>query len=82
MVAFNSSCPHAGCSVSFKSLDEGYFCPCHSSTFLLDGSKGAVCVSPRGLDELEVDEEKQAEGEIWVTFLNFKAGVEEKVATS
>lgn len=79
VVAYNTSCPHAGCSVGFKSMEEGYYCPCHSSTFLLDGTRGEVCVSPRGLDELKVDQDKLAIGEVWVTFQNFKAGVEDKV---
>ena len=56
VVAFNSSCPHAGCSV--------------------DLSKS---VSPRGLDELEVDKELLKQGQVWITFVNFKAGVTEKI---
>jgi Rieske Fe-S protein len=78
--AFNSSCPHAGCSVGFRSKDEGYFCPCHESVFLLDGSRGKSCVSPRGLDSLEVDKDRLKNGEIWVTFQNFVAGIGDKKA--
>ena len=78
--AFNSSCPHAGCSVGFRARDEVFYCPCHESTFLLDGSRGEVCVSPRGLDSLEVDQEKLKEGEVWVNFQNFAAGIEDKKA--
>ena len=78
--AFNSSCPHAGCSVGFRARDEVFYCPCHESTFLLDGSRGEVCVSPRGLDSLEVDQEKLSEGEVWVIFQNFAAGIEGKKA--
>ena len=69
--AFNSSCPHAGCSVGFRARDEVFYCPCHESTFLLDGSRGEVCVSPRGLDSLEVDIDKLKEGDVWVIFQNF-----------
>jgi len=36
-------------------------------------------VSPRGLDELEVDSDLLDKGEIWVTFVKFKAGVADKV---
>ena len=80
VVAFNTSCPHAGCSVGFRSKEEGYFCPCHESVFLLDGSRGKSCVSPRGLDSLEVDKDRIKDGEVWVTFQNFAAGIEEKKA--
>ena len=78
--AFNSSCPHAGCSVGFRSGDEVFYCPCHESIFGLDGSRGEVCVSPRGLDSLEVDQEELKKGEVVVTFQNFAAGIEEKKA--
>ena len=80
VIAFNSSCPHAGCSVGFKSKEVGYYCPCHESIFLLDGSRGDPCVSPRGLDSLEVDKEKLLNGDVWVTFQNFAAGIEGKKA--
>ena len=78
--AFNSSCPHAGCSVGYRSKEDEYYCPCHESIFNLDGSRGDPCVSPRGLDSLEVDEERLGEGGVWVTFRNFAAGIEEKKA--
>jgi len=78
--AFNSSCPHAGCSVGYRSKEDEYYCPCHESIFNLDGSRGDPCVSPRGLDSLEVDEERLGEGDVWVTFRNFAAGIEEKKA--
>ena len=36
-------------------------------------------MSPRGLDELEIDKELLSKGEVWVTFVNFKAGVTDKI---
>jgi menaquinol-cytochrome c reductase iron-sulfur subunit len=82
VVAFNSSCPHAGCSVGFKSELKHFHCPCHDSVFEIDGSRGETCVSARGLDKLEVDGEALAQkGEVWVTFVNYKAGVAEENKT-
>lgn len=79
VVAFNSSCPHAGCSVDL-SKDGGEFnCPCHASTFDIEGGIVGKSVSPRGLDELEVDKELLKQGQVWITFVNFKAGVTEKI---
>jgi menaquinol-cytochrome c reductase iron-sulfur subunit len=79
VVAFNSSCPHAGCSVGFKTELQSFHCPCHDSMFEIDGARGEVCVSARGLDKLQVDGETLAEnGEVWVTFVNYKAGVSEE----
>lgn len=79
---FNTTCPHAGCSVSFDG--EVYVCPCHNSSFLLDGQRrpaesGRDNPSPRNLDDLELDQEMLAQGEIWVRFQNFYTGKHEKV---
>lgn len=82
---FNTTCPHAGCSVSCDGA--AFNCPCHNSAFDLDGSKlvsdsGRANPSPRALDELEVDEQKLAGGEIWIDFKNFYIGRHEKIAKS
>ena len=79
VVAFSSSCPHAGCSVDINSAGSAFFCPCHASSFSFDGSTQGKSVSPRGLDELKVDPELLANGEVWVTFVKFKAGVADKI---
>lgn len=84
--AFNASCPHAGCAVEYRDTEaagQHYYCGCHESKFQMDGEvvPGTDPPSPakRGLDTLEVDEKKLAEGEVWVLFQKFKAGVEEKI---
>ncbi|MDA7664319.1 Rieske 2Fe-2S domain-containing protein [bacterium] len=79
VLAFNSSCPHAGCSVDIDSSGSAFFCPCHASSFDFDGSTQGKSVSPRGLDQLEVDPDLLENGEVWVTFVKFKAGVADKV---
>ena len=79
VVAFNSSCPHAGCSVDLNPNGEMFSCPCHESNFDMEGGIIGKSVSPRGLDELEIDEQLLSKGEVWVTFVNFKAGVTDKV---
>ena len=79
VVAFSSSCPHAGCSVDINSAGSAFFCPCHASSFSFDGSTQGKSVSPRGLDELKVDPELLANGEVWGTFVKFKAGVADKI---
>jgi len=77
----NATCPHAGCYVDFN-IDEGNFrCPCHKSFFEADGKRirPKSCPSPRGLDTLEIDNEKLKQGEIWVEFKNFLTGRPDKV---
>jgi len=71
-------CPHAGCFVEYKPAGRRYVCPCHASSFGLDGAiADPASPSPRGLDELAV--EMRAGGEVWVLFQNFQAGTREKV---
>jgi nitrite reductase/ring-hydroxylating ferredoxin subunit len=82
---FNVTCPHAGCSVSCDGA--AYVCPCHNSSFELDGSKrtsdsGRENPSPRPLDELVVDPTSLAAGDVWVEFKNFYPGRKEKTAKS
>ena len=76
--ALNVVCPHAGCFVDFRPANSHYFCPCHNSSFALDGKiQDPKSPSPRGLDELPVEVRNGTE--VWVTFQNFRAGVHEKV---
>ncbi|MHB1923005.1 MAG: QcrA and Rieske domain-containing protein, partial [Chitinophagaceae bacterium] len=32
-VALNNTCTHAGCTVSYQSTQQEFFCPCHGSIF-------------------------------------------------
>ncbi len=76
--AFNVVCPHAGCFVDYMEAEGGYLCPCHNSTFALDGkisSDGSPAL--RGLDELAVEIRNKTE--VWVKFRNYRAGVAEKI---
>ncbi len=81
VLALNRVCPHAGCLVDFNADQAAYLCPCHKSSFKLDGSiKNEDSPSPRGLDSLIVDAEKLKAGEVWIKFQNFQSGKAEKVA--
>ena len=76
--AFNVICPHAGCFVDYDLSRKSYHCPCHNSSFGVDGKiADPKSPSPRGLDELEV--EIRSDNEIWVKFQNFRAGEKEKI---
>lgn len=79
--ALNAICPHAGCFVEFN-LGQGVFqCPCHDSHFEADGARidPEHCPSPRDLDSLKVDQQKLAQGEVWVEFKNFLVATSEKI---
>ena len=76
--AFNVICPHAGCFVDYVPTQKRYHCPCHNSSFRLDGAiADPRSPSPRGLDELEV--EIRNGNEIWVKFQNFRAGQRQRI---
>lgn len=74
---FNATCPHAGCTVACDG--QIFQCPCHNSSFDLDGKKrvslsGRENPSPRSLDTLEVHVGKLAAGDVWIEFKNFYTG--------
>jgi menaquinol-cytochrome c reductase iron-sulfur subunit len=78
--ALNSICPHAGCFVDFVATADCYKCPCHNSTFKIDGAIIQPSPSPRAMDSLKVDVRDDAAGKmVWVQFENFYTGISEKL---
>jgi menaquinol-cytochrome c reductase iron-sulfur subunit len=76
--AFNVICPHAGCFVDYLTEKGSFLCPCHNSTFTIEGRiADQNSPSARGLDELKVEIRKNKE--VWVEFQNFQAGHAEKI---
>ncbi len=71
--ALSSVCPHSGCSINQKTKST-YGCPCHDSTFQLDGA-ATEGPSPRPMDGLEV---QVKEKDVFVKYRRFKIGVKEK----
>ena len=75
--AFNVVCPHAGCFVNLAADRSRFVCPCHKSSFGLDGSvDDPTSPSPRAMDALDV--EVRDGGEVWVRFQNFRPGTPDK----
>jgi menaquinol-cytochrome c reductase iron-sulfur subunit len=77
---FNAICPHAGCFVGYSADRKVFQCPCHTSSFELDGQRILPSPSPRDMDGLAVDAEKLKAGEVWVQFVNYYPGHEEREA--
>ncbi len=81
VTALNADCPHAGCRVDFRPDRGLYQCPCHDSSFDVDGRIfDENSPSARALDSLEVHPEKLKQGEVWVKFQSFRSGTAEKIA--
>ena len=74
VTCFNAICPHAGCFVGYAADRKVFQCPCHTSSFQLDGTRIMPSPSPRDMDALEIDAEKLKEGEVWVQFVNYYPG--------
>ncbi len=78
--AFQVTCPHAGCFVDFDRENQRFICPCHESSFNLDGSiKDPRSPAPPGLDRLEV---KIEGSDVLVRYQEFRKGVREQIAVS
>lgn len=75
---FNAICPHAGCFVAYAADRKVFQCPCHTSSFQLDGQRILPSPSPRDMDSLKIDEDKLKEGEVWVQFVNYYPGKEHR----
>ena len=76
VAALNVVCPHAGCFVGLAPDHTRFACPCHKSSFDLDGRiNDPGSPSPRDMDELDVE---IRDGEVWVRFQNFQPGRAEK----
>jgi quinol---cytochrome c reductase iron-sulfur subunit, bacillus type len=75
---FNAICPHAGCFVAYAADRKVFQCPCHTSSFQLDGQRILPSPSPRDMDPLKVDAAKLKEDEVWVEFVNYYPGKEHR----
>lgn len=71
-----ATCPHAGCFVAYDGPSNTFKCPCHNSSFAVDGAIIAPSPSPRAMDSLECEVDQQ---EVLVKFENFYTGKAEKV---
>ena len=78
VLCFNAICPHAGCFVGYAAERKVFQCPCHTSSFELDGQRIMPSPSPRNMDELAVDPDKLTAGEVCVQFVNYYPGKEDR----
>ena len=77
VTAYNLKCPHLGCAIDYRKNTNDYFCPCHNSTFGLDGSVTTDnSPSPRGMDTMDT---KVEDGVVWIRFQQFVPNIAEKV---
>jgi len=65
VVAYSPQCPHLGCAYHWNAKNGEFLCPCHTSTFSIDGTVLSG-PAPRPLDrfEVKIDGEKLMVGDI------------------
>ncbi|RLB49696.1 MAG: Rieske (2Fe-2S) protein [Deltaproteobacteria bacterium] len=73
--AMTAECPHLGCKIGYDGEQDHFYCPCHKSSFGLDGSVNDG-PSPRAMDPLEA---RVRDGVIEVRFKRFRTQGEEPV---
>ncbi len=75
--ALTATCPHAGCFIELEADRRCFRCPCHNSTFTLDGGIVEPSPSPRTMDSLECRVGRS--GEVAVKWENYYTGIADKV---
>ena len=73
--ALHTICPHLGCFVDYRQGKNDFFCPCHNSNFKLDG----IATAPRGMPQIEVSFDIDANGILHVSATDKKTGKEQKI---
>jgi len=73
--AFSPRCPHLGCGYRWNEEKKEFQCPCHGSTFDIEG-KVLGGPAPRSLDTLPM---KVEDGKLYVIYEKFRLGISEKV---
>jgi menaquinol-cytochrome c reductase iron-sulfur subunit len=77
VIAFNTICPHLGCAVEHRASQDDFYCPCHLSSFTIDGEKKNE-IPPRDMDTLDVS--VKDDGSVWVKYEKFRGAISEKVS--
>lgn len=70
----SSICPHLGCTVPWNKEKNQFICPCHSATYMPDGTRVSG-PSLRGMDTLETSVQ---DGQLLVRFQYFRQLVADK----
>lgn len=76
VTALSATCPHLGCSVDFDAGAGQYRCPCHTSSFALDGAR-STGPAKRGMDPISV---KLDGTRVLVEFRRFTLDIAARVA--
>ena len=71
--------PHLGCTINYEEKAKLYVCPCHASSFKLNGERNNL-IPPRSMDPLTA--RVNDKGEVEVEYKAFRAGIAERKAVT
>jgi menaquinol-cytochrome c reductase iron-sulfur subunit len=74
---YNGHCTHLACSYGFNKEKGIFQCPCHHGLFDVKTGKVMGGPPPRPLDTLET---KVEEGFLYAAYVDFRAGISEKIS--
>ena len=77
---FSCVCPHLGCTINYEDRSKLFVCPCHASSFKLDGERNNE-IPPRSMDPLDVRVNEKT-NEVEVKYQTFRAGKAERKVVS
>lgn len=75
LFALSATCPHAGCGIDYDETAKKFVCPCHNSTFALDGKRESG-PAPRDMDRLDVAVQGST---VYCQFQRFRLALKNKV---
>lgn len=78
VAAFTAECPHLGCAINLTEDGKSFLCPCHSSSFDLEG-KPQNPIPPRPMDRLDVELSGDPDPKVRVRFQRFRPLAEERI---
>jgi menaquinol-cytochrome c reductase iron-sulfur subunit len=78
VLALSSECPHLGCAVNLAADGKSFHCPCHTSSFTIDGAR-INSVPPRGMDRLPVELTEGDDPNVLIKFQRFRTLSERQI---
>jgi menaquinol-cytochrome c reductase iron-sulfur subunit len=78
VIALSSECPHLGCAINLTADGKAFLCPCHTSSFAIDGSR-KNSVPPRDMDRLKVELTDGDDPEVRIKFQRFRTLSERQI---
>jgi len=75
LTCLSATCPHAGCGIDFDEKQRQFICPCHNSSFAIDGTRRDG-PAPRDMDRLDVTVEGDT---VYCLFRRFRPAMSRKV---